>query len=213
VRLASQLTGWDIDILTEQEESERRQKEFAERTQLLMDTLDVDEVIAQLLVTEGFASVEEVAYVDLSEIAHIEGFDESTAEQIQSRAREYLEQQEADRDARRRELGVADELTEIPGMTTAMMVALGENGVKTIEDFADCATDELLGWTERRKEKDAEAVRHKGFLEGFELSRTDVEGMIMAARVQAGWITAEDLNPPVEEDAAEDVSDTADAQG
>ena len=109
VRLASQLTGWDIDILTEQEESERRQKEFAERTQLLMDSLDVDEVIAQLLVTEGFATIDEVAYVDLSEIAHIEGFDEATAEQIQSRAREYLEQQEADRDAKRRELGVADE--------------------------------------------------------------------------------------------------------
>ncbi len=114
VRLASQLTGWDIDILTEQEESERRQKEFAERTQLLMDSLDVDEVIAQLLVTEGFASIEEVAYVDLSEIAHIEGFDEGTAEQIQSRAREYLEQQEAERDAKRRELGVADELVGNP---------------------------------------------------------------------------------------------------
>ncbi|MBN9352814.1 MAG: transcription termination/antitermination protein NusA, partial [Hyphomicrobium denitrificans] len=125
VRLASQLTGWDIDILTEQEESERRQKEFAERTQLLMDALDVDEVIAQLLVTEGFASVEEVAYVDISEIAHIEGFDEGTAEQIQIRAREFIEQQEAERDAKRRELGVADELAEIPGINTAMMVALG----------------------------------------------------------------------------------------
>ncbi len=193
VRLASQLTGWDIDILTEQEESERRQKEFAERTQLLMDALDVDEVIAQLLVTEGFASIEEVAFVDLSEIAHIEGFDADTAEQIQTRAKEYLDQQEAERDAKRRELGVADELAEIPGMTTAMMVALGENGVKTVEDFADCATDELVGWTERKKEKDAEPVRHKGFLDGFELSRTDIEGMIMSARVQAGWIKAEDL--------------------
>jgi N utilization substance protein A len=209
VRLASQLTGWDIDILTEQEESERRQKEFGERTQLLMDSLDVDEVIAQLLVTEGFASIEEVAFVDLSEIAHIEGFDEDTAEQIQTRAREYLEQQEADRDAKRRELGVADELAEIPGITTAMMVALGENGVKTVEDFADCATDELVGWTERKKEKDTEAVRHKGFLDGFELSRTDVEGMIMAARVHAGWIKAEDLEPAVVEGEGE----LADADG
>jgi N utilization substance protein A len=199
VRLASQLTGWDIDILTEQEESERRQKEFAERTQLLMDSLDVDEVIAQLLVTEGFATIEEVAYVDLAEIAHIEGFDENTAEQIQSRAREYLEQQEAERDAKRRELGVADELAEIPGITTAMMVALGENGIKTVEDFADCATDELVGWTERKKEKDAEAVRHKGFLDGFELSRTDVENMIMAARVHAGWIKPEDIEKPATE--------------
>jgi transcription termination/antitermination protein NusA len=203
VRLASQLTGWDIDILTEQEESERRQKEFAERTQLLMDSLDVDEVIAQLLVTEGFATIEEVAYVDLAEIAHIEGFDENTAEQIQSRAREYLEQQEAERDAKRRELGVADELAEIPGITTAMMVALGENGIKTVEDFADCATDELVGWTERKKEKEAEAVRHKGFLDGFELSRTDVENMIMAARVHAGWIKAEDIEKPAVEGEAE----------
>ena len=199
VRLASQLTGWDIDILTEQEESERRQKEFAERTQLLMDSLDVDEVIAQLLVTEGFATIDEVAYVDLSEIAHIEGFDEATAEQIQSRAREYLEQQEAERDAKRRELGVADEMAEIPGITTAMMVSLGENGIKTVEDFADCATDDLVGWTERKKEKDAEAIRHKGFLDGFELARTDVENMIMAAQVQAGWIKAEDLEQPAPE--------------
>jgi transcription termination/antitermination protein NusA len=216
VRLASQLTGWDIDILTEQEESERRQKEFAERTQLLMDSLDVDEVIAQLLVTEGFATVEEVAYVDLSEIAHIEGFDEGTAEQIQSRAREYLEQQEAERDAKRRELGVADELAEIPGVTTAMMVALGENGIKTVEDFADCATDDLVGWTERKKEKDAEAVKHKGILDGFELSRTDVENMIMAARVHAGWIKAEDLEkaaPEIEAETEAAPADDASAQG
>ena len=211
VRLASQLTGWDIDILTEQEESERRQKEFAERTQLLMDALDVDEVIAQLLVTEGFASIEEVAYVDLSEIAHIEGFDAGTAEQIQNRAKEYLEQQEADRDAKRRELGVADEMSEIPGMTTAMMIALGENKIKTIEDFADCATDELIGWTERKKEKDAEVVRHKGFLDGFELSRTDVEGMIMSARVQAGWIKAEDLVAAVDDPEANDGGEDATA--
>jgi N utilization substance protein A len=212
VRLASQLTGWDIDILTEQEESERRQKEFAERTQLLMDALDVDEVIAQLLVTEGFASIEEVAYVDISEIAHIEGFDEGTAEQIQSRAREFLEQQEAERDAKRRELGVADELAEIPGINTAMMVALGENGIKTVEDFADCATDELVGWTERKKEKDADAVKHKGFLDGFELSRTDVENMIMAARVHAGWIKAEDLEKPADSEP-EAASEDAGAQG
>jgi N utilization substance protein A len=207
VRLASQLTGWDIDILTEQEESERRQKEFAERTQLLMDSLDVDEVIAQLLVTEGFATIEEVAYVDLSEIAHIEGFDEGTAEQIQSRAREYLEQQEAERDAKRRELGVQDELAEIPGVTTAMMVALGEGGIKTVEDFADCATDELVGWTERKKEKDAEPVRHKGVLDGFELSRAEVENMIMAARVQLGWITPEENSD--EDDATAEAPDAA----
>jgi N utilization substance protein A len=208
VRLASQLTGWDIDILTEQEESERRQKEFAERTQLLMESLDVDEVIAQLLVTEGFATIEEVAFVDLSEISHIEGFDENTAQEIQNRAREYLEQQEAERDAKRRELGVADDLAEVQGMTTAMMVALGESGIKTVEDFADCATDELVGWTERKKEKDAEPVRHKGYLDGFELSRKDAEDMILSARVLLGWIEPE---APAAAEGEEETDETGNA--
>jgi N utilization substance protein A len=205
VRLASQLTGWDIDILTEQEESERRQKEFAERSAMFMETLDVDEVIAQLLVTEGFASVEEVAFVESSEVAHIAGFDEGTAEEIQTRAREYLEKQERARDERRRELGVAAEVAQVAGMTTAMMVALGENGVKTVEDLADCATDDLIGWTERKKEKDSEAVRHKGFLDGFDVDRKGAEEMIMSARVLAGWVKAEDLvSPEPAEPAAAD---------
>ena len=207
VRLASQLTGWDIDILTEQEESERRQKEFSERSQMFMDALDVDEVIAQLLVTEGFASVEEVAYVDLGEIAQIEGFDEGTADEIQNRAREALEKIEAERDAKRRELGVADEVANIEGVTTAMLVAFGEAGLKTVEDVADCATDDLVGWTERAKEKGAEATRHKGVLEAFEISRKDAEDMIMSARVLAGWITAEDLA------AQKAAAEAAEAQG
>jgi N utilization substance protein A len=194
VRLASQLTGWDIDILTEQEESERRQKEFTERSTLFMEALDVDEVIAQLLATEGFESVEEVAFVDTAEIAHIEGFDEETAGEIQARAREFLEKQEAARDARRKELGVSDDLNKVAGMTTAMMVALGEAGIKSLDDFADCATDDLVGWVERPKEKDGEPVRHKGVLAGFELGKKDVEDMIMGARVVAGWITQEDLD-------------------
>lgn len=193
VRLASQLTGWDIDILTEAEESERRQKEFAERSNMFMEALDVDEVIAQLLVTEGFARVEEVAYVELSEIAHIEGFDEDTAVEIQTRAREYLERIEQERDQRRKELGVADELSNVEGMTTQMMIALGENGMKTLEDFADCATDDLVGWTERGKEKGAESIRHKGVFDGLDVGRKEAENMIMSARVLLGWITAEDL--------------------
>ncbi len=213
VRLASQLTGWDIDILTEQEESERRQKEFAERSQIFMEALDVDEVIAQLLVTEGFATVEEVAYVDLSEIAHIEGFDEDTAQEIQTRAREYLDRIEQERDARRKELGVSDDLAQVPGMTTAMMVALGENDIKTLEDFADCATDDLVGWTERKKERDAEPVRHKGFLEGFDVGRKEAEDMIMAARVILGWISPEDLEPPAEEQEAEEAEAVEEAAG
>ncbi len=211
VRLASQLTGWDIDILTDQEESERRQKEFTERSQMFMETLDVDEVIAQLLATEGFASAEEVAFVDPSEIAHIEGFDEDTATEIQTRAREYLARIEAERDARRVELGVSDDLAKIEGVTTAMMVALGEAGIKTIEDLADCATDDLVGWTERKKEKDAEAIKHKGALDGFDVGRKDAEAMILAARVEAGWITAEDIAPPPEATAEENEPETADA--
>ncbi|MEQ1577520.1 MAG: transcription termination factor NusA [Hyphomicrobium sp.] len=201
VRLASQLTGWDIDIVTEAEESERRQKEFAERSQVFMEALDVDEVIAQLLVTEGFASVEEVAFVDISEVAHIEGFTEETALEIQGRARDYLDKLEADRDAKRRELGVADELASVAGVTSAMLVAFGENGIKTLEDLADCATDDLTGWTERKKEKDAEVVRHKGVLAGFDVSRKDAEDMIMSARVLAGWISASDLPQAEVEDA------------
>ena len=207
VRLASQLTGWDIDIVTEAEESERRQKEFAERSQVFMDALDVDEVIAQLLVTEGFASVEEVAYVDIAEVAHIEGFTEETALEIQGRAREYLEKIETDRDTKRRELGVADELATVSGVTSAMLVAFGENGIKTLEDLAECATDDLTGWTERKKEKDAEAVRHKGVLAGFEVSRKDAEDMIMSARVLAGWISVDDLP---QADAAEAVEEAED---
>jgi len=194
VRLASQLTGWDIDILTEQEESERRQKEFTERTQRFMEALDVDEVIAQLLATEGFETVQEVAYVDATEIAHIEGFDEDTATEIQTRARDYLERQEAEREAKRKELGVSDDLAKVAGVTTAMLVAFGENEIKTLEDLAGAETDDLSGWTERKKEKDAEPVRHKGVLEAFELSRKDVEDMIMAARIAAGWVTQEALD-------------------
>ncbi len=205
VRLASQLTGWEIDILTEQEESERRQKEFSHRTQLFMEALDVDEVIAQLLATEGFETVDEVAFVDAQEIAHIEGFDEDTAAEIQTRAKDYLERIESEREAKRKELGVADDMAKVPGMTTAMQVALGENGIKTLEDFADCATDDLVGWTERKKEKDAEPVKHKGYFEGFEITRKDAENMIMSARVIAGWITEEDLAAMrAEEAAAED---------
>ncbi len=200
VRLASQLTGWNIDILTEDEESERRQKEFVARTQLFMDAMNVDEVVGQLLASEGFRTVEEVAYVDLSELAGIQGFDEDTAGEIQNRAQTFLAEQEAAFDARRRELGVLDELREIEGITTAMMVPLGENEVRSIEDLAGCATDDLVGYSER---KDGQTTRHPGFLDGFGLSRDDAEGMIMAARVKAGWIEAPAEEPADAEDAAQ----------
>jgi transcription termination/antitermination protein NusA len=204
VRLASQLTGWDIDILTEAEESERRQKEFLIRTNLFMSALNVDEVVGQLLASEGFRTVEEVAYVEASEMASIEGFDEETGAEIQARAQEYLAQIEAGHEARRVELGVSEDLREVDGITTAMMVALGENDVKSVEDLAGCATDDLTGWTER---KNGETTRYNGFLDGFELSRADAENLVMAARVKAGWIEA----PVVEEEPQDDVSDEADA--
>jgi N utilization substance protein A len=187
VRLASQLTGWDIDILTEAEESERRQKEFLDRTNVFMNALDVDEVVGQLLASEGFRSVEELAFVEPAELAGIEGFDEDTAGEIQTRARTYLAKLEAEQDAKRVELGVADEVRDVPGVTTAMLVKLGENDVKNIEDLAGCATDDLVGWSER---KDGETIKNAGFLDGLEISREEAEAIIMAARVKAGWIEA-----------------------
>jgi N utilization substance protein A len=193
VRLASQLTGWDIDILTEQEESERRQAEFENRTRMFIDSLNVDEVIGQLLASEGFNSVEELAMVDVKEIANIEGFDEDTAAELQNRASEYLAKIEAELDAKRVELGVEDVLRDIPGVTTAMLVRFGENGIKTVEDLAGCATDDLAGWTER---KDGESKREPGILDGFEMTREDAEAIIMQARLKAGWITEADLAPP-----------------
>jgi transcription termination/antitermination protein NusA len=199
VRLASQLTGWDIDILTEQEESERRQAEFENRTRMFIDTLNVDEVIGQLLASEGFGSVEELAMVDPKEIAGIEGFDDDTANELQTRAREYLAKIEGELDAKRKELGVEDALKEVEGVSSAMLVRFGENGIKTIEDLAGCATDDLAGWTER---KDGEAVRQAGILDGFEISREEAEALIMQARLKAGWITEADLAAPQAPDAA-----------
>jgi transcription termination/antitermination protein NusA len=204
VRLASQLTGWDIDITTEAEESERRQKEFAERTAAFVQALNVDEMIAQLLVSEGFASVEELAFVPPQEVANIEGFDENTAEEIQERAREFLERQEAELTEKRRAIGVEDALSEVPGVTTAMLVTLGENGIKTVEDLADCATDELSGWQERAH---GQTKHHPGILQGFDVSKTDIEQLILNARVKAGWIDAlpvEEAPPAVEEGPAAD---------
>jgi N utilization substance protein A len=202
VRLASQLTGWDIDILTEEEESQRRQKEFQERSKLFMDALNVDEMVGQVLASEGFTSVEEVAYVDAGEIASIDGFDEGTAEEIQARAREYLERIEAEHDEARRKLGVADELRDIPGITTAMMVKLGEDGVKSVEDFAGYAVDDLTGWKER---KDGETKMYEGVLSSFGVSRADAEQMVLSARLKAGWISEADLASDTEEVAEETV--------
>ncbi len=208
VRLASQLTGWDIDILTEQEESERRQAEFEKRTRMFIDALNLDEVVGQLLASEGFTSIEELAFIDEKELASIEGFDEDTARELQTRARDYLSAVEAEQDEKRKQLGVEDALAEVPGITTAMMVALGENGVKTVEDLAGCATDDLAGWTER---KDGEAVRQAGYLDPFGLTREECEAIIMQARLMAGWVTQEDLAAPAEEAASGEEPEPANA--
>ncbi|MGZ5920535.1 MAG: helix-hairpin-helix domain-containing protein, partial [Rhizomicrobium sp.] len=197
VRLASQLTGWQIDILTEAEESERRQKEFATRTQLFMESLDVDETVAQLLASEGFATIEDVAYVDVGELAQIEAFDEETAQELQSRAVEFIDARNKEMDDKRKALGVEDAVLEVEGVTPAMAVTLGEGGIKTLEDLAGAATDELLGYYETNKEK--ERVRVPGALEGFNLSSDDANSIIMKARVKIGWI-----EEPVEEAPAEE---------
>lgn len=210
VRLASQLTGWDIDILTEKEESERRQKEFSERSELYMEALNVDEMVGQLLASEGFSSVEELAYVELSEIETIEGFDEDTADEIQTRARSYLEQIEMDLDNERVTLGVEDTLRNIDGVTTIIMVALGKDDIKTMDDLAGCATDDLVGWNEREK---GETVRHKGILSDHGISRVQAEQMIMAARVAAGWIVEDELEKDQQSetiDKTEEVEVTSD---
>jgi N utilization substance protein A len=201
VRLASQLTGWQIDIMTEAQESERRQRIFNETTTLLQEALDVDEVIAQLLATEGFGSVEDVAYVEPHEIAGIEGFDEETAEELQARAREFLDKEAAEYDAKRRELGVEDGVLEIEGVTLPMAVALGEGEVKTVEDLAGLVPDDLRGWYES---KGGERVREPGILETFDLDAVDAEALIMRARVVMGWVEAPpepEPEPEVEDEA------------
>ena len=144
VRLASMLTGWDIDIMTEEEESRRRQEETRTRSQLFIEALDVDDVIAHLLVAEGFTSLEQVAFVPVEEVTQIEGFDEDVAEELRARARSYLEELDRQNDERRRELGVSDELTGIAGLTPTILVALGENQIKTLDDLGDLASDELV---------------------------------------------------------------------
>ncbi|MFX0542371.1 transcription termination factor NusA [Roseovarius sp. S4756] len=201
VRLASQLTGLDIDIMTEAEDSERRQKEFEERTKLFMDNLDLDEFFAQLLVSEGFTNLEEVAYVELDELLVIDGVDEDTAGELQARARDILEAKAKEALDKARELGVEDSLVEFEGLTPQMVLALAEDGVKTLEDFATCADWELAGgWTVQ----DGERIKDDGLLEPFDVSLEEAQDMVMTARVLLGWVDPTEL-----EDGAEDSADDA----
>jgi transcription termination/antitermination protein NusA len=192
VRLASQLTGKAIDILTEADASEKRQREFIERSEMFQNELDVDETLSQLLVAEGFGTLEEVAYVEVDEIASIEGFDEELAAELQSRAQEALDRREAANRELRRSLGVEDALGELPYITEAMLVTLGKAGIKTLDDLGDLATDELIQKkrVEPRRRVETNRTEEKaGILAEYGLSQDQGNEIIMAAR--AHWFTEE----------------------
>ena len=178
VRLASQLSQWEIIILTEEEESERRQEEFRTRSQKFVEALDVDDVLAHLLVAEGFSSVEEVAYVPMKDLLSVEGFDEDIAGELRARALSFLAEEAERLTAQRRELGVTDELAALNGLTPAMLVTLGENGIKTLDDFADLSTDEVIS-------------SEDGLLREFGFGEEEANTMIMAAR--AHWFDDEEI--------------------
>lgn len=204
VRLASQLTGWQIDILTEAEESERRQEQFRKRTELFMNALDVDETLAQLLAAENFSQVEDLAYVVTEELAEIQGIGEDTAQELQKRALDFLERQNEAFDKKRRELGVEDGVLQVEGVTSAVAVALGEGGVKSLEDLAGCATDDLVGWNET---VNGERKHFDGMLEALGTSADDANAIIMAARVAAGWVAAPTPAPVATSDVVEAASE------
>jgi len=199
VRLASQLTGFDIDIMTESDESERRQAEFTANTKVFMDALNVDELVAQLLASEGFSSLEEVAYVEADELMGIEGFDEETVEELQARARESIEEQNAKSIEKARELGVEQSLFDYEGLTPQMFVALAEDGIKTLEDFAQCADWELAGGYTT---VDGKRVKDEGLLEQFDVGLEEAQELVMTARVMLGWITQEEVDAQNAEIAA-----------
>jgi transcription termination/antitermination protein NusA len=210
VRLASQLSGYEIDIMTEEEESAKRQEEFRVRSEIFMAGLDVDDMMAGLLVSEGFASIEEIALIEVEELMDIDGLDEETAQELQARARDFIEQENKRLDEKRREIGVNDDILEIEGLDLKMIVTLGENDVKSVEDLAGCATDDLTGWTER---VDGERKHYDGILESYKITAEDAEALIMQSRLKAGWVTQEDLDAAkaAEESEEETEAETAEA--
>ena len=204
VRLASQLTSLDIDIMTEEQESQRRQAEFEARTKLFVDNLDLDEFFAQLLVSEGFSNLEEVAYVELDELLVIDGVDEETANELQARARDVLDAQNKAALDNARALGVEDSLVEFEGLTPQMIEALAKDDVKTLEDFATCADWELAGgWTT----VDGERVKDDGVLEPFDVTLEEAQDLIMTARIMLGWVDPADLEAAAEEEAGEETEE------
>ncbi len=198
VRLASQLTGLDIDIMTEADESARRQAEFTERTNLFMETLDIDEMMAQLLVSEGFTNLEEVAYVDVDELLSIDGFDEATAAELQLRARDNLEAANKKALETAIALGVEDSLVNFEGLTPQMLEALAKDNIKTLEDFATCADWELAGgWTTENGQR----KKDEGVLEKFDMSLEEAQHLVMTARVMLGWVDPTEAEGYAEHDA------------
>ena len=191
VRLASQLTGKAIDIMTEADASEKRQKEFVARSEMFQNELDVDETLSQLLVAEGFGELEEVAYVTVEELAGIEGFDEDLAAELQSRAQEALDRREAAAREERQALGVDDALADMPHLTEAMLVTLGKAGIKTLDDLADLATDELIAKkrVDQRRRKSETTEDKGGILSAYGLNEEQGNEIIMAAR--AHWFEEE----------------------
>jgi N utilization substance protein A len=207
VRLASQLTGLDIDIMTESDESARRQAEFTERTNLFIETLDIDEMMAQLLVSEGFTNLEEVAYVDLDELLSIDGFDEATAAELQARARDNLEAASRKALESAKAMGVEDSLINFEGLTPQMLEALARDNIKTLEDFATCADWELAGgWTTENGQR----KKDEGVLEKFDVSLEEAQHLVMTARVMLGWVDPTAADDYVEEETgAEDEDEEA----
>ena len=179
VRLASKLINYEIDILTEKEESEKRQLEFKDKTEIFIKNLEVDETLGQLLVAEGFSSIEEIHQSTLEEILKIEAIDENTAKELKERAEEYLKKEKEDIGKKLKELGVEDVLINFKGLTPGMLVTLGEKKIKTLKDFADLSTDELIGGYD---EKQGKRFKIEGFLEEFALAKNEADDLIMNAR-------------------------------
>ena len=179
VRLASKLTNFEIDILTDKEDSERRQAEFKEKTEALIKNLEVDETLGQLLVSEGFQSIEEISQAKAEDISKIEAIDEDTAKELITRSKESLVKVKEEVGKRLKELGVEDELINLKGMTQGMLVILGQKNIKKLSDFADLSTDELVGGFDEIKGK---KIRIQGYLEEFSLTRDEADQLIMSAR-------------------------------
>ena len=179
VRLASRLIDYEIDILTEKEESEKKQMEFKDKTETFVKNLEVDETLGQLLVAEGFSSIKEISESKLEEISKIEAIDENTAKELKERAEEYINKEKEDIGKKLKELGVEDAFINLKGLTPGMLVTLGEKKITTLKDFAELSTDELIGGYDEKK---GQRFKIDGYLEEFALTKSEADDLIMLAR-------------------------------